>query len=160
MVDGVNLTSIRPRGRGQALREAVFEVNTAVLSVAIGVVVIVDRVVPGLGSAGQLGSLPIPFAVVLGVLMVSGGVFVLASFLCRSRPLGDLMTMERVGVSLLGGGWAAFAAGILATTPEQIAGWTAPAIVVGSCMVRWTVVREEARRIRAATRSRSGPGDA
>lgn len=159
MSTDASLTSIRARGRVRALREAIFEVGTAFLSVLLGVVIIADRVVPDLKSAGQLGQLPVPFAAVLGVLMITGGVYVLASFLCRTRPLGDLMIMERVGLSLLGGGWAAFSAGILTTTPEQIAGWASPAIVVVSCMVRWTVVRDEAHRIRASTRTRNDPAD-
>ena len=156
----MNLTTIRPRGRVRALREAIFEVGTAFLSVLLGLVIIVDRVVPDLAAAGQLGQLPVPFAITLGGLMIVGGGYVLASFLCKSKLLGQLMLLERVGLSLLGGGWAAFSAGILTTTPEQVAGWASPAIVVMSCMVRWTVVRDEATRIRAATLARNGPADA
>lgn len=158
MNGGTNLTSIRPDGRGRALREASFEVALAAWSFMFGLVLIADRILPDTHLVGGLGELKTVYGWALGAALTLGGYFVITSFLCWKKPLGQLMKVERSALGLLCGAWVGYGAGILITDPHDVASWTAAVFAVAATAARWCVIRGEAGTIRAGKRDRETNG--
>lgn len=152
------LTAIRPTSRIAALQGAVFETALAVWSFVYGILVLSDHFLEDFHPTGRIGMLAAPFTWAMGLLFLTGATAVLVSFLCRRRTLGELMSIERIGLSLLGGAWLAYGIGVLTAETEDITAWSSAIAVVGALAIRWTAVRREAQIIRGASRARREEG--
>lgn len=109
------------------------ETVCAVLSVAVGVIVICGSLAPGFTPSAALDSIPDWQAWGIGLFMSGGGAVWAWSIVRYFKELTTLWAVQRIGSGLCGLGWTSYTMAAIAEHPERPVSWVASLALSGIC---------------------------